>query len=228
MIKAFYFLMFIFSFQVVKSQPGDGFDRSIKQISINKDSVESIKKLRKFEYVNTIDSLLKKSMQKEFAYQEKENSFFETFFNSLIFKFIAFLLIGFLISWLAINFLGRKGLFKKNNIKQVALIENEEIYPENALDYNEKIILNISNKNFRLAIKYFFLQTLIMLSESDLIQRKTSKTNIEYLNELPVELKSEFANLIKLYNYVWYGEIDIDENAFLKMQQNFITFQKKL
>lgn len=200
-----------------------------KPIVINKDSVAFIKKMSKFEYMNSIDSLLRDSMKQRPSPGKKfEISRIDLFLNSSFLKIILFLLIGFLLAWLAVKFWDAKGVFKKQSSKPESIADNDEIDVSNYLDYNELINHSVSNENYRLAIKYYFLQTLLMLSEKELIYKTAGKTNVEYLKELPDNLKSNFSTLIKQYNYVWYGKMNIEEETFSNFRNKFITFQNML
>ncbi len=229
MIRLVYFIFFIFCSSIVIGQPLNSDSRTFTPVVINKDSVALIKRMRKFEYMNSLDSLLKESMNSKPSNEEKQDfSFIDRFLNSTFLKVILFLVIGFVLAWLVMNFYNSKGIFKKQTANQNKISDDEEIELLNFVDFNEIIKLSVLDKQYRKAVKYYFLQTLFMLSEREIINKSLGKTNNEYLRELPEQLKINFAVLVKQYNYVWYGNKNIDEETFLSFSNNFITFQNSL
>ena len=77
-------------------------------------------------------------------------------------------------------------------------------------------------KNFRLAIRYYYLLLLKNLSRQGLINYDVEKTNSDYYNEIvSSSLRSDFSYASYLYNYIWYGEFDVDLNQFEKAKHMF-------
>ncbi|WNW02206.1 DUF4129 domain-containing protein [Tenacibaculum sp. HL-MS23] len=81
----------------------------------------------------------------------------------------------------------------------------------------------ITNGNFKLATRYYYLLLLKKLSEKEHISWQQEKTNEDYIKELATNesLHKEFETLTHLYDYVWYGEFLIDKEKFLKAETNF-------
>ena len=60
------------------------------------------------------------------------------------------------------------------------------------------------------------------MTENRLIEWHADKTNTDYLYEIHSKsVREEFSYLSYLYNYIWYGEFEMDENSFLKAQNRF-------
>jgi hypothetical protein len=60
------------------------------------------------------------------------------------------------------------------------------------------------------------------LTEAEQIRWKADKTNRAYLNELTnLQLKQPFANIARLYEYVWYGEFDIHAEHYTDIETDF-------
>jgi len=96
-------------------------------------------------------------------------------------------------------------------------------------DYTKLIAGAISNKNYRLAVRYHYLQTLQKLSLKEIIQFASDKTNYQYVNELAGKpYKKAFASLTLSYEYVWYGAFEIDENIFSAIQNQFKQFNAEV
>jgi len=101
------------------------------------------------------------------------------------------------------------------------LIKNEDI--------QELIRKALTDKNYRLAIRYYYLYTLQVMTDKNLIDWQLQKTNDDYLKELKrTELKEPFRTITRLYDYIWYGNFDMDEAKYIKAEHAFIQLQKTL
>jgi hypothetical protein len=60
------------------------------------------------------------------------------------------------------------------------------------------------------------------MSAKQMIVWDIEKTNSDYLYEIKeLSQKEDFAYLSYLYNYIWYGEFELDEATFLKAKTAF-------
>jgi hypothetical protein len=60
------------------------------------------------------------------------------------------------------------------------------------------------------------------MSEKQIIEWDAEKTNSDYVYEIKNEqFKNNFNYLSYLYNYIWYGEFDIDDVTFEKAKASF-------
>jgi hypothetical protein len=67
------------------------------------------------------------------------------------------------------------------------------------------------------------------MSAKQMIVWDIEKTNSDYLYEIKEQSqKEEFAYLSYLYNYIWYGEFELDEATFLKAKTAFEKTIKSL
>lgn len=88
---------------------------------------------------------------------------------------------------------------------------------------------SIAGKNYKLAIRLYFLMMLNKLSEKEWIQYKKQKTNFLYLREMKGRLEyQKFRELTHAFEYSWYGEVALDENIFSKLQDNYKSFLNQL
>ncbi|MBC3757613.1 hypothetical protein H7U19_04315 [Hyunsoonleella sp. SJ7] len=137
-----------------------------------------------------------------------------------LFYLILFGAVGYL-AYVLLNE-GGTGLFtsKRNrSLKQYQDITSENI--EHA-DIHSLIHQAESNKDYRLAIRYYYLLVLKMLSIKNHIKFEDDKTNSEYLNELHEKPFSQaFAYTSYLYNYIWYGKFSLDDSQYQKAKKNF-------
>ena len=145
------------------------------------------------------------------------------FWAGIFIKIFGFLVLGFVLYILISYFISKDGnfLFRKN--KKTISIEDEEIIENiHEIDFKEKLMNAEKNKDFRLAIRYQFLNVLKKLSDKKQIDWNTEKTNHDYLKELKsVSSKTNFAELLYIFEYVWYGEFEINEEAYLQFKKKF-------
>lgn len=118
-------------------------------------------------------------------------------------------------------------LFKNKDIASAPFFAEEE-HIEN-VNLDELIRKAVSEKNYRLAIRYMHLKTLKLLSLKNVISWHFEKTNTDYYREIESPaFKEDFKKASYLYDYIWYGEFDIDENGFQNAQSHFEQFNHKI
>lgn len=145
----------------------------------------------------------------------------------ILFRLFVILLVGFLLYFIikyaiangGIPFFGKKN--RKVDIRDEELHENihEINFPESILKFEKA-------GDFRSAVRYQFLFVLKKLSDKKLIAWNPEKTNKDYLAELKAPyLKDRFYDLSYIFDYVWYGEFTIDEEAYLKFKNQYQSFK---
>lgn len=150
------------------------------------------------------------------------------FFMSQVFPFVLAAIIIFIILKIVLGF--DLQFWKTNNTskrKKVKLIyENEDIHE---IDLETLLRQAIEQKDFRLAIRYYYLTSLKCLSSKKIINYHKDKTNSDYIFEIQnAELKSKFSYLSYVYTYVWYGEFSVDENNFVAAENKYQSFLKAI
>ncbi len=110
------------------------------------------------------------------------------------------------------------------------LIQYDEIEQNiHTTDFQRLIHESEKNGAQRLTIRYYYLWLLKLLSEKEIIEWDIEKTNSDYQNEIQdTAMKTDFSYLSYLYDYIWYGEFDIDQPTFDKAKTAFDTTIKKL
>ncbi len=119
---------------------------------------------------------------------------------------------------------GGTGLFTRG--KNHAIDRFEDITAENIehADIHTLIKQAEDNKDYRLAVRYYYLLTLKTLSLKNHIKFEDDKTNAEYLNEISEKPFSEgFSYASYLYNYIWYGKFNVEKLQYSKAKDNFTT-----
>ncbi|OIN57719.1 DUF4129 domain-containing protein [Arsenicibacter rosenii] len=83
------------------------------------------------------------------------------------------------------------------------------------INFEQAIDEAVQRRNFRLAIRLLYLQTLKQLTDKRLIDWKPDKTNRQYLVELiHTPLHQDFDRLTTRFEYVWYGDFPVDEQSY--------------
>lgn len=140
---------------------------------------------------------------------------------------IAGLVLFFIIKFfLKVN--SRNIISGKTNSTLVAISEDEELIKDKNL--SKLVQKAINERNFRLAIRYYYLLVLKNLSEKGLIVWKQEKTNEDYIKELKSNknLGYGFKEITYLYDYVWYGNFHIQEKEFIKAEGSIKKVLQKI
>ncbi len=140
-----------------------------------------------------------------------------------LFKIIGILLIIFVIYKIVMAYMNKNGnwIFGRksdtHNINMTAI--EDSIHQEN---FETLIKEATQKKEYRLAIRYYYLFALKHLSEKGIIAWDYEKTNYDYYQEIKnKKLKDQFQYISYIYNYCWYGEFNIDVNEFETGQKAF-------
>ncbi|HRN27152.1 MAG: hypothetical protein IT276_14715 [Ignavibacteriaceae bacterium] len=121
-----------------------------------------------------------------------------------------------------------KGLFFTNKNKN-RLNVSESLEDIHSLDYDTLIEDAIANKNYRYAIRLNYLRTLKILSDKQLIDWKIDKTNSEFIKEIKQSsIKEKFKNITLDFEYIWYGEYEIDSESFKQLQFDYSELNSSL
>ncbi len=201
--------------------------------NIRTDSLAMIKKDKGFYYQSWLDSLLraedaKLKLRKE-PVAPPDLSFLDTLFT--IFKIVLWVLAVAVVVFVVYKlFLGKSALFLKSrkNIEAAIHIEEEVISPDK---YEGLIKKAEADKNFRLAVRWLYLQSLYQLAEKGYVRLGTEKTNYQYAAELrtakPVFARP-FADLTYKYEYIWYGEYRVTDAMYYSLRNSFAEFDNQI
>lgn len=144
-----------------------------------------------------------------------------------IMRFFAIVIIGFVLYFLIRFLLNKDGnfFFSKKNIKvNVASQDLHENIHE--INFTETIDAFERQKDYRSAVRYRFLLVLKKLADKKLIGWNPEKTNRDYFAELKnAGLKDSFRELVYIFDYVWYGEFEINEDNYNHFKEKFLKFK---
>ncbi|WP_353777708.1 DUF4129 domain-containing protein [Winogradskyella sp. 3972H.M.0a.05] len=213
-------------------------DVTVEQKPISNEDLEPYTSDKDFDYTeveedeenflerfgNWLNNLLRKFWESIFGVGTA-SGFIYFMFRVLPYILLAVLLYLLIRFFLKVN--SNAIIAKQKEAANVILNEEERIIKSE--DIPQLINAAIKQKNYRLAIRYYYLMTLKLLTDTDSIDWMPQKTNKDYLNELDKEdIKTGFKNITRIYDYVWYGEFNVSDLKFETLKQPFETFNNAL
>ena len=206
-----------------------------KQPALSPDSVTAWKNLKDFAYVKKLDSLLKAAKENQHKPEpepepKQGNNWLAKIFSLKGVQFFLWSLAILFVLFLLYKLFLTDGVFrKKTTVAKSAAPTVEEETIKNESDLEILIKQAIQNGNYRLAVRYQYLQTLYKLAAKKLVELAADKTNNQYVREIANKnYQNDFAALTLNYEYVWYGEFIIEENIYKKIAAGFSQFNSKL
>lgn len=144
-------------------------------------------------------------------------------FVEMLLRVIAILIVIAVIYMIVKAIMNKEGqwVFGKNSDKKI--INYDEIEKNlHLVDFEKLIQSSLQSGEKRLVVRYYYLWLLKKMSAKQIISWDVEKTNSDYLYEIkdPAQ-KDDFAYLSYLYNYIWYGEFELDDVTFAKAKNAF-------
>lgn len=183
--------------------------------------VEKLKTEKEFEYAND-PSFWKKEPPPE---------------NSGLVKFIDWLARSALVKWILYLFLAAVLIF---TLYQVMVVNNFFVFSRRSkkIKADEDLLADetsgnlqqlletaIINRDYRLATRLLYLQTLQFLSERQHLQLDAKATNKDYIEQMRKSHSgNEFRKLTRIYEYAWYGEYPLSDDQFELIKNSFTRF----
>lgn len=145
--------------------------------------------------------------------------FLSPFGQSLKYVIIVILAIV-LITIFVLKYNVKDWFSKKGKANNIAYVLDEDI---REMDIEALLQKALENKQFRLAIRLYYLKLLKQLTEQDIIDWQLHKTNRDYLYEMRTHSQYQpFRRLTQLYEYVWYGNFSLDTSTFKGIEGDFM------
>ena len=115
----------------------------------------------------------------------------------------------------------------KKSQSQVVFTEVEENIHE--MNFDQLIADAKTKQNYRRAVRLLYLQILKKLTDKGLINWQIDKTNHDYEQELVyTSLHQSFQAITLRFEYVCYGDFQIDREAYNSTEPIFLEFSTKL
>ena len=196
-------------------------------------SETKIEELKKDEDFNYLEEKQEKTWWQQFKewinqkYQQFLNWLFGDYDAGSFFGFILkilpyLLLIGIicLVIWLFTRMNPGKNILQETQTSKVHLDDEEEII-QNA-DIPALIKNAIENSQYRMAVRYYYLQALKELDLKKFIDFEAQKTNNDYISEIQnTSLNNIFKKVTRIYNFIWYGDFQVSKEDFLLAEKGF-------
>ncbi len=83
----------------------------------------------------------------------------------------------------------------------------------------------LDKKQFKVAVRIYYLMSIKELMRQNFIVWKKNKTNFEYITEMRERKEFEhFCSLTRAFEIVWYGDVEISESEYAVLSPSFGTF----
>lgn len=223
--------------EVVEKDPNDEYNEYSSEDIIysrekryQKGTDNGVKKHVKKHGSKEIDDLtVPKSEAPKFNPRTRNTDFFEKGDGSIT-RFVLYSLIIALVVFLIYHF------FLKNSFKLGRDSDKEhdltkDVNPKNIQksQLERDLDLAISNEDYRLALRIYYIMLLKLLIEKEWIQWAKRKTNSHYLLEVSSREKArDFGKAINMYEWVWYGKNHPSKEVFERFQQFYKSFLTRL
>lgn len=147
-----------------------------------------------------------------------------TFWKIATYVFIASVVVYITLKLMGVDFAGLYRKKSNNEIPYETLGENIH-----AIDFTESIAEAITQKNYRLAVRLYYLKALKELTDREMIDWRINKTNRSYVYELnSPTLRPNFEQITLQFEYAWYGDFPVDEEQFTNIKNQFLTFSNSI
>lgn len=152
-------------------------------------------------------------------------------FNINNFNWIFILILICAVAYLAYTLLndGSNKLFTSR--KNQKFKSYDTITAENITHTDIKTLITNAEKtkDYRLAIRYYYLMVLKQLTLKNLIKYEDDKTNADYMTAIASQkFSKDFAYTSYIYDYTWYGEFAINIEQYQLAKKSFVQLIEKV
>jgi len=215
-----------------------------KLIKLKPTDIQDFRASKDFAYMQYLDSMLKQSKDlksdtfsinslhtsksHDVESQDQSQPTFSFLDNPLL-KIFLWLLAAGLIGFILFKLFSTGGFFQRKTKEQRPVEADEEELNLGIDTYADLIKKALAEKNYTLAIRYWYLQTLQKLDEKGALHCSPEKTNYQYARELSGKpYTNEFSSLTLSYDYVWYGKFNISYETYENIEKEFKSFQQRI
>jgi hypothetical protein len=203
----------------------------LRPVSVSPDTIVALKNKKAFAYLKDIENKLR-TQKKDAGFtlppKRSSPSFIDRLFNTSFLRVFLWILAAVFIVFILYKLFSTDGVFQR--AAEDKLVGEKEAETKNYTkdDYGKLVQQSCRLGDYRMAVKYLFLQTLHMLGERNVIEYASDKTNDSYLREIPGGMKNDFRKLVLNFEYTWYGNLRISREVFEKIENEFIAFERKI
>ncbi|MGV3705224.1 MAG: DUF4129 domain-containing protein [Arcticibacter sp.] len=132
------------------------------------------------------------------------------------------------VLYLAMKYMHLENIFRKKP-ESLSIPYNESLKNIHEISFDNQISEAIEKKNYKIAVRLHYLSVLKRLNDAGLIAWQPDKPNSVYLQELEdKKYRETFELLTRQFEYVWYGDFPLGEQAFGNINRLFADFKRTL
>lgn len=151
-------------------------------------------------------------------------------FVAFLVKYLPYLVLLFILG-LSIYLFAKanpgKNYLKNQSKGKIFLSDEEKILKKDNIRH--LIDKALQEADYRLAIRYYYLLILKKLKDDKYINYQYEKTNTDYIAEIkPKELKNQFHQITRLYEYIWYGDFSVNKSQYQVAEGDFRKIETSL
>lgn len=145
-------------------------------------------------------------------------------FNITLITLCVIVLIFFILKLKDMN---KISAFSRNkNYAKDYTVESENIHD---INFDQQIKDALEQRNYRLAVRLRYLNSLKILSDKELINWQPNKTNYDYFYDIRTpEVKQNFMQLTGLFEHAWYGNATTGEQVFDQIESSFSDLKNSI
>ncbi len=193
---------------------------------VDKQEWAKLKKDKRFIYKKPKPKVTKSKKKKEHSWLNGLLDFLE----SSVFKFILYCLLALFLIYIVYLFIKNNDISFSRNIKDEG-VQQEDPWEDVQQFDNWELALQeaLRERDYRLATRIYYLHTLHLLDKKNVIKYRDDKTNWYYVQKLfGTQMHDDFKGLTQNFDYIWYGEYQIDPERFDSLQAQFKQFQSTI
>ncbi len=143
-------------------------------------------------------------------------------------KWVGWIAMAAALVVLVMNLNGVRGIFFRKPERNVSdFTEIEENI--DAMDFTALLDEAVASRNYKRGVRLLYLRSLKDLADRELIAFRKDKTNQDYIAELRgADLHEGFRHVTTLFEYVWYGDVPVNESIFNNVRERFTDFSSNL
>jgi hypothetical protein len=187
------------------------------------DSIASLRRKPEYSYIENLDSLLR-NFKMDVAENKKNQPPSKSIFDIGLVKLLIWSLAIFAVLFILYQlFAGQQNLFYRNK-----KLEAEAETGDTPKSEASHLVLSqqaASRGDYRQAVRHQYSYILQLMGEKQLIHLQPQKTNDHYLREVRQKpLASDFARLTLQFEYVWYGEFNLNTEQYETIAAGYRKF----
>lgn len=210
---------------------------SLIPVEFDRQKIDNYRSQEEFDYLQNVEedswwTRFKKWLNAKYRqfinwlFGEYEPNSVLAFIISIV-PFILLLVLLGLVAWLFSRLNPGGKILQQPKTSEVFLTEEEALVKKEDLPMLIKKAVN--KGNFRLAVRYYYLNELRKLDELRLIDYEVQKTNRDYSEEIEDRvIRKHFQEISKLYEFIWYGSFHVSEADYRFVEKNFQRMEDSL